>query len=252
MAKKKSDKPKAVCLPLDRLSIQVGFMDYVRAGYLFKMIVYYCMGDNEMLERLKKEIKGMSDHSLVEMAFEENKAIIDANLAKYAETCEKRRLAVQKREEYRQLRLSNDNQMTSNDNKSSQVIANTNTDTITKTSTNTITDTKTNTDTNSSSFHSEENVCVSEGEKTHTPAPAPTKEEQVFNNFVFRLRREYPSVASLQLPTLEQLTDIYVRSGRNWDAVFNVCADMENKADLTKKYKVFFTTFNNFSKHMSK
>lgn len=247
MAKKKSDKPKAVCLPLDRLSIQIGFMTNVAAGYLFKMIISYCLGEDKELERLKKEVHGMSDHSLIEMAFAENKAIIDENIASYAAKCERNKQIAIEREQKRRafLEAKNNAQTCTNVdntctdvNERAQSYTNTNTDTITKTSTNTITDTKTNTDTNSSSFHSEENLSLS---------PAGEEGEREWREVLSFINENCKdNLAQLAPLTDAQAQWIYASCSRGaWRKILSDLDDMPNLKDKhMKQFKAFENIYN--------
>ncbi len=143
MAKqKKTDRPKKVNIYFDRLSIQVGFMDYTLAGYLFKMIVFYSMGDINQVEVIQQELKQQhpDQYNLVMMAYTENKVAIDEDLKAYADVCETRRqLALVREANKREQRA------TTNHNEPQPTTTNHNCAQVTTKGTNTNTNTNTNT-----------------------------------------------------------------------------------------------------------
>lgn len=133
MAKKKSDRPSRVNICFDQILYDLDFMSNEYAGIILKMIVWYSAGTKEckdQIEHMEKYINTLPDKGWLTSLYKRLFDRIDDDFSTYAEICEKRRQAIEKRWRERDASIQeNTNEYKSKQMNTSVYLTNTNTNT---------------------------------------------------------------------------------------------------------------------------
>lgn len=225
-------------LYLDSLEV-LDILDDEQAGLLFKAIYAYQSGDMEKLQQICK-----SDQSVF-VAFIQFERYFKRDNERYQDTCNKRseagKAGAQKRWEMAndsknskchssdsknsKCHFSHDSKM-ANDSKRCMIIDN-------------------DTDIKEKDTHTINSVRI-EKESAAT-AVAPTRAQTRYERFLDWLKAECPYIAAhYKLPSEELFTKLLDKYGG--EAIAEQCANIENRADIRKRYTNLYQTLNNWLK----
>lgn len=201
-----------------------------QAGLLFRAIYAYQSGDAE------KVVDILESCPTVNVAFVHFRQYFKKNEARYNETSEKRAEAARKR--WDNANVCKSMQDDANACKSMQKHARR----CKAMQSDAYTDTDTDTD-----ISKEKNILAYVPKESAATSVAPTRAQTRYERFLDWLKSECPYIAAhYKLPSEELFTKLLDKYGG--EAIAEQCANIENRADIRKRYTNLYQTLNNWLK----
>lgn len=232
--KKKTDRPKHVSIYYDQILYDLDFMPDNYAGIILKMIVWYAAGTEEgkeHIDEMKKRIATLPDKGWLTGIYRRLFGAIDEDFSTYAEICEKRRQAIEKR-----WKEHNSIQECTNEYKSTQ--ENTS---VYLTDTDTDTDVPKGTDNNiNSSSSSSPNVRVREGGGSYIDSQI-----NFWQNADIVTKKEIPELTEIWIEEIKRLALRFAKQELTDEDVHRHYEDFKAQ-EVTE---ILQTTYSDWRKH---